>query len=105
MQLFYEGAKRDRLDLILDSCVKIYTDDLDEDQQVDFKGKAKAFTRAYNYLSAILPFNKHGMGKLSTFLSFLIPKLPAPMDEDLSQGILEAIDMDSYRWKSSLHCD
>jgi len=97
VQLFYEGAKRDRLDPILDSCVKIYMDDLDEDQQVDFKGKAKAFTRAYNYLSAILPFNSAEWEKLSTFLSFLIPKLPAPMDEDLSQGILEAIDMDSYR--------
>ena len=26
----------------------------------------------------------------------MIPKLPAPIDEDLSKGILEAIDMDSY---------
>jgi type I restriction enzyme, R subunit len=30
-------------------------------------------------------------------LNFLIPKLPAPIEEDLSKGILEAIDMDSYR--------
>ena len=27
----------------------------------------------------------------------LVPKLPAPVEEDLSKGILEAIDMDSYR--------
>jgi type I restriction enzyme R subunit len=27
----------------------------------------------------------------------LVPKLPAPKEEDLSKGILEAIDMDSYR--------
>ncbi len=27
----------------------------------------------------------------------LIPKLPAPKEEDLSKGILEAIDLDSYR--------
>ncbi len=26
-----------------------------------------------------------------------MPKLPAPIEEDLSKGILEAIDMDSYR--------
>ena len=26
-----------------------------------------------------------------------MPKLPAPREEDLSKGILEAIDMDSYR--------
>ena len=31
------------------------------------------------------------------FLNFLVPKLPAPKEEDLSKGILEAIDMDSYR--------
>lgn len=97
IQLFYEGEKRERLDPILDSCVKVYTDDLDEDQQVDFKGKAKAFCRAYNYLSAILPYNSTEWEKLSTFLNFLIPKLPAPIEEDLSQGILESIDMDSYR--------
>jgi type I restriction enzyme R subunit len=30
-------------------------------------------------------------------LNFLIPKLPAPMEEDTSKGILETIDMDSYR--------
>lgn len=97
IQLFYDGEKRERLDPILDSCVKLYTDDLDEDQQVDFKSKAKAFCRAYNYLSAILPYNSAEWEKLSTFLNFLIPKLPAPIEEDLSQGILESIDMDSYR--------
>ena len=39
-----------------------------------------------------------------SFLNFLIPKLPAPKEEDLAKGILEAIDMDSYRVeiKSSL---
>ena len=31
------------------------------------------------------------------FLNFLVPRLPAPVEEDLSKGILEAIDMDSYR--------
>ncbi len=34
---------------------------------------------------------------MSIFLNFLIPKLPAPKEDDLSKGILEAIDMDSYR--------
>ena len=30
-------------------------------------------------------------------LNLLMPKLPAPKEDDLSKGILEAIDMDSYR--------
>ena len=33
----------------------------------------------------------------SIFLNFLIPRLPPPRDDDLSRGILDAIDMDSYR--------
>ncbi|MEI2677393.1 MAG: hypothetical protein V9G29_05760 [Burkholderiaceae bacterium] len=35
--------------------------------------------------------------KLSILLNLLVSKLPAPKEEDLAKGILEAIDMDSYR--------
>ncbi len=35
--------------------------------------------------------------KLSILLTLLTSKLAAPQEEDLSKGILEAIDMDSYR--------
>jgi type I restriction enzyme R subunit len=44
-----------------------------------------------------LPYTSADWEKLSIFLNFLTPKLPAPREEDLSRGILEAIDMDSYR--------
>jgi type I restriction enzyme R subunit len=95
--LYLGGADRDRLDPILDVCVAVYKVQLDEDGQVDFKGKAKAFSRTYGFLAAILPYTNAEWEKLSIFLSFLVPKLPAPVEEDLSKGILEAIDMDSYR--------
>jgi type I restriction enzyme R subunit len=95
--LYLDGADRDRLDPILDACVAVYKDDLDEDGQVDFKGKAKAFLRSYGFLSSILSYPDAGWEKLSIFLNFLVPKLPAPLEPDLSKGILETIDMDSYR--------
>ena len=40
-----------------------------------------------------------GVGKntRSIFLNFLISKLPSPQEEDLSKGILDAIDMDADR--------
>jgi len=38
--LYLGGADRDKLDPILDVCVAEYNDDLDEDGQVEFKGKA-----------------------------------------------------------------
>jgi len=95
--LYLGGADRDQLDPILDACVADYRERLDEDGQVDFKGKAKAFLRAYGFLSSILPYTSAEWEKLSILLTFLVPKLPAPVEEDLSKGILEAIDMDSYR--------
>jgi type I restriction enzyme R subunit len=96
-ELYLGGADRDRLDPILDGCVAVYLERLDEDGQVEFKGKAKAFLRTYGFLAAILPYTNAEWEKLSIFLNFLVPKLPAPKEDDLSQGILEAIDMDSYR--------
>ena len=97
VERFLAGAPRDLLDPILDACVAVYKARLDEDGQVDFKGKAKAFVRTYDFLASILPFTSAGWERLSILLNLLIPKLPAPKDEDLAKGILEAIDMDSYR--------
>lgn len=99
VKLYLDGADRDKLDPILDACVAVYNETLDEDGQVDFKGKAKAFCRTYGFLGSILPpsYKVPGWETLSIFLNFLVPKLPAPKEEDLSKGILESIDMDSYR--------
>ncbi|MBI5651475.1 MAG: type I restriction endonuclease subunit R [Chloroflexi bacterium] len=96
-ELYLNGAQRDKLDPILDSCVAFYRDHLDEDGQVDFKGKCKAFTRTYTFLACVLPYTNAEWERLSIFLTFLTPKLPAPKEEDLSKGILDTIDMDSYR--------
>jgi len=95
--LFLGGAERDQLDPILDVCVAAYTGTLDEDGQVDFKGKAKVFCRTYAFLSSIIAYSNAEWEKLSILLNLLLPKLPAPQEEDLVKGILEAIDMDSYR--------
>lgn len=97
VELYLNGADRDKLDPILDVCAKNYEEELDENGQVDFKSKAKAFVRTYGFLASILPYGNAEWEKLSIFLNMLIPKLPAPKEEDLSKGILEAIDLDSYR--------
>jgi len=97
VRLYLDDSGRERLDPILDRCVASYNQDLDEDQEVRFKGKSKAFVRTYNFLASILPYTSREWEMLSIFLTFLVPKLPAPKEEDLSLGILEAIDMESYR--------
>ncbi|GAA2125058.1 type I restriction endonuclease subunit R [Nocardioides bigeumensis] len=96
-ELYLAGVDREQLDPLLDSCVAEYIEMSEEDDQVAFKGLAKAFTRTYNFLSTVLPFGSPQWEKLSIFLDHLIPKLPAPREDDLSAGILETIDMESYR--------
>ena len=96
VDLFLSGAERDRLDPILDACTAVYKQ-LELDDQIKFKSAAKSFVRTYGFLGAILPYGNVDWEKLSIFLNLLIPKLPSPRDDDLSEGILQTIDLSSYR--------
>ena len=96
IQRYLNGEDRSAFEPLLGQCAERFTG-LTGDEQVRFKGSAKSFTRLYGFLSQILPYANPDWEKLSIFLNFLIPKLPAPQEEDLSLGILEAVDMDSYR--------
>ena len=96
VNLYLDGADRDKLDPTLDACTAVYKQ-LDTDDQIKFKSAAKAFVRTYGFLGAILPYGNADWERLSIFLNLLIPKLPSPREDDLSQGILEKIDLESYR--------
>lgn len=96
VDLFLGGAERDRLDPLLDPCVATY-DELEMDDQIKLKSAAKSFVRTYGFLGSILPYGNVDWEKLSIFLNLLIPKLPSPREDDLSEGILSTIDLDSYR--------
>jgi type I restriction enzyme R subunit len=93
---YLAGDERETLDPIIDACRDVYKV-LGEDAQVRFKGNAKIFVRTYGFLGCVLPYGVPEWEKLSIFLNFLIPKLPAPEDDDLSRGVLESVDMESYR--------
>lgn len=96
VNLYLDGADRDKLDPILDFCVVAYNG-LEIDDQIKFKSSAKAFCRTYGFLGAILPYGNVEWECLSIFMNLLIPKLPSPRDDDFSEGILDVIDLDSYR--------
>ena len=95
-QKYLGGDDRSTLEPIIGHCIERYVK-LTEDEQVRFKGSAKSFARLYGFLSQILPYSNAEWEKLSIFLNFLIPKLPAPEEQDLAQGILDAVDMETYR--------
>jgi type I restriction enzyme R subunit len=94
---YVNGEDRTKLDPIIDNSAHIFKHDLDKDKQIDFKIKAKSFLRVYSYLSKILDFKNQDWEMLWWYLKFLVPKLFIEKSDDLAEGILEAINMDSYR--------
>lgn len=102
VRLYLDGVDIAQLHPLLDQSVQEYSDLPDEDDQVKFKGNAKAFLRSYNFLATVLPYGSIEWEKRAIFLDHLVPKLPAPKEEDLSAGILDNIDLESYRAEKSV---
>ena len=96
VELYLGNSPRDKLDPILDACVENYKA-LEIEDQIEFKSCAKTFVRTYNFLTAILPYGSVEWEKLSIFLNLLVPKLPSPQGDDLTESILEFVDLESYR--------
>jgi len=87
----------DRLHAMLDSSTAIFRNDLAEEQQADFRAKVKTYVRLYIFLSQIVSFENPYLERLYIFLNQLQNKLGGETSTDLTQGILDNIDMDSYR--------
>lgn len=92
------NKKEDVIHSFLDSAVEKFIE-LDKDTKIEFKGKVQSFLRLYSFLVQIIPFQNENIEieKRYIFLSKLYSKLEIEKDEDLSKGILENIDYDSYR--------
>jgi type I restriction enzyme R subunit len=87
----------DQLHAMLDTSSEIFRNDLAEEQQIDFRAKVKTYVRLYIFLSQIVPFENPYLERLYIFLNHLQNKLGGDTSIDLAQGILDNIDMDSYR--------
>lgn len=87
----------DQLHAMLDVSSEIFRNDFAEEQQADFRAKVKTYVRLYIFLSQIVPFENPYLERLYIFLNHLQNKLGGDTPIDLAQGILDTIDMDSYR--------
>jgi len=92
-----ESVSVDQLHAMLDNSTAIFRNDLEEEQQADFRAKVKTYVRLYIFLSQIVPFENPYLERLYIFLNHLQNKLGSETPTDLAQGILDNIDMDSYR--------
>ncbi len=92
------NKKENVIHAILDSAVEKFNE-LDKDRKIEFKGKVQSFLRLYSFLVQIIPYADENIEieKRYMFLSKLYSKLEIQKDDDLSKGILDNIDYDSYR--------
>lgn len=87
----------DQLHIILDNVANLFRSTLDEKSQEDFRAKCKSYVRLYVFLSQIVPFTNPYLERLYIFLNHLQNKIQREQGEDLAQGVLDTIDLDSYR--------
>jgi len=96
-KLFFDGVEADRLSPILDTVVERFDNDLEEDDKIDFKIKAKQFVKIYAQVASIIPFENLDWELLHWFLKFLIPKLKVKNpDQDLLDELLNSVDLSTY---------
>lgn len=100
---FFASAEAEELHPIIDGVVVRFEADLDEEQRIDFKIKAKQFVKIYAQVAAIIPFNNVSWEMLHWFLKFLIPKLKVKdPDQDKLDELLNSIDLSTYGLERSL---
>jgi len=96
VEIFLKNKNRDQLDAILDSMVERYKT-LTEEEQVEFKSGVKSFIRTYNFLASILPIGQIDWERKVIFFEQLVHRLPTPKEDDFTKGLLDTIDLESYR--------
>lgn len=94
---FFAKAEAEELHPIVDTVVARFDADLDEEQRIDFKIKAKQFVKIYAQVAAIIPFSNVNWEMLHWFLKFLIPKLKVKdPDQDKLNELLNSVDLSTY---------
>jgi type I restriction enzyme R subunit len=96
VSLYLSGAAREVVEPILKTCKDNYLA-LEVEEQIQFKSNVKNFVRTYNFLATILPYGSQEWEKLSIFLNLLKEILPSPQGDDFTEGLVESVELESYR--------
>ncbi|QTA78121.1 Helicase domain-containing protein [Desulfonema limicola] len=99
IEKYFDGADAQELSPIIDVSANRFNQELDleDEDKIDFKIKAKQFVKIYSQMASIISFEIIAWEKLFWFLKFLIPKLIVVTKEDeLIDELLESVDLSTY---------
>lgn len=96
-ELFFKGEEADKLHPIIDVSVARFDTDLEDEEKIDFKIKAKQFVKIYAQVACMISFNNIQWEMLHWYLKFLIPKLRVkdPQQDQLDE-LLNSVDLSTY---------
>lgn len=96
---YFDNEDAQNLSPIIDTAAQRfnYELELEDEDKVDFKVKAKQFVKIYGQMASIMPSEIVVWEKLFWFLKFLIPKLIVKdPDSEAIDELLESVDLSSY---------
>lgn len=96
---YFDNADAQELSPIIDVSANRFNVELEleDDDKVDFKIKAKQFVKIYGQMASIMPYEVVAWEKLFWFLKFLIPKLIVKdPDAEALDELLDSVDLSSY---------
>ena len=91
-QWFSTTRSVEKLQGVVNPVAKKWQSEVEEDQ-VDYKSKARDFVKLYSFISHLVPLRDAGLEKLFVFLRFLLPLLPAKQGESPLE-VLGMVDME-----------
>lgn len=98
-QRFLDGEDAQLLSPLIDTAAERFNGglELEDEEKIDFKIKAKQFVKIYSQMASIMPFEVPDWERLFWFLKFLVPKLKVQdPDQDELDELLESVDLSSY---------
>lgn len=96
---YFDNEDAQTLSPIIDTAANRFNFELEleDDDKVDFKIKAKQFVKIYGQMASIMPYEIVAWEKLFWFLKFLIPKLIVKdPDSEKLDALLDSVDLSSY---------
>ena len=99
VERYFNNEDAENLSPIIDIAANRFNDELEleNDDKIDFKIKAKQFVKIYGQMASIMPFEVVAWEKLFWFLKFLVPKLKVKdPNQALLDELLESVDLSSY---------
>ena len=93
---FRKGDNFELLQPILNTISSRFADELEEEEQLNFKSSAQSFIKIYRFLSQIITFTDVDLEKKYVFLAALLKKLPF-VKSNLPLDVVNDVELDSYK--------